>query len=151
VERLHRAQRERRRVALGGADVRTHLPQRPDHPTHRPARQGLVADQGHTEPLPGHQARQQPHAGAGVAHVERTHGGREAVQADAAHREHAVVRAVDGDAHGTKRRRRRQRVGAGQKSLETALAVGQRRQHHGAVRDRFIAGDAAGTGDASAR
>ena len=61
------------RVAVGGGDRRSHLPQRSRHPLHRPRGEAGIADEHRPERRGGERSGDQSHRGAGVPAVESIH------------------------------------------------------------------------------
>jgi hypothetical protein len=132
---------QRRRAVVLGVDLRAHLRQRAGDAAHRAAGQRLVADQRAVERLPGQQAGQQAHAGTGIAAVQRCLRCLQAVDADAVH--DALRRAGGFDAHAQLAEDARGGAGvlAFQEAFDMRGAIGQRGEHHRAVRDRLVAGN----------
>ena len=128
----------RRAAAFTGVDARAHFPQRAGDPLHGPLGQGFIAGQFGVERLTGEQAGEQPHGGAGVAHVERFSRRLKAVQADPVHDHLTVVGAFDQHPHVAERLQRGQGVLPFQKPLHGGGALGQGRQHDGPVGHGFI-------------
>ncbi|KAG0776364.1 hypothetical protein G6F22_012618 [Rhizopus arrhizus] len=141
VQRLAAMHGQRRRAIALGIDLRTHLRQRAGDAAHRAAGQRFIADQRAIERLPGQQARQQAHAGTGVAAVQRRVRCFQAIDADTVH--DALRRAGRFDAHAqlTEDARGGAGVFAFQEAVDMRGAIGQRGEHHRAVRDRLVAGN----------
>jgi hypothetical protein len=96
-----------RRAAARSVDASTHPGQGIDDTAHRPPRQRFIADQCRAEMLTSQKSGQQPHAGTGVAAVDRLLRRAQAVQADPADYPFARVGRLYLDAHRGKRARGR--------------------------------------------
>ena len=135
---------QRRQAALLGIDARTHRGQRPGDAAHGAPGQGFVADQHAVEPLRGQQAGQQAHAGAGITAVQRALRGPQAIDAHAVHDAARGRRCFDPHAEPREDRRGGARVLAFEEAVDRRGAIGQRSEHHRAMRHRLVAGDVQG-------
>ena len=141
MQRLAAMHLQRRRAVVLGIDPCAHLRQRAGDTAHRAAGQRLIADQRAVERLARQQAGQQAHAGAGIAAVQRCLRCFQAVDTDAMH--DALRRAGGFDAHTQLAEDARGGAGvlAFQEAFDMRSAIGQRGEHHRAVRDRLVAGN----------
>jgi hypothetical protein len=117
------------------------LAKRFGHPPHRSLRQRGIADQHAVEALRRQQAGEQAHAGAGIAAIQHAIGGPQPVDTDAMHDSPRRRRGFDAHAESREDRRGGARVLAFQETLDGRDAIGQRGEHHRAMRDRLVAGD----------
>ena len=123
-------------------DTGAHGAQRGDDAPHRAATQGGVPGERGRERVAGGHAGQQAHRRAGVLAVE---GGRRLRKLSARDR-HEVRRPVDGGAEGADAGQGGTAIEPGGVAADGRRALGQRRQHGIAMRDRLVPwqGDAAG-------
>jgi len=130
---------DERRQAVPRVDACAHAGERLGDAAHRPARERGIADERAVEALPGEQAGEQAHAGAGVAAIERLRTAAQAIQTHAVHDALAVARRLDPHAE----LRHDGRGGAGvlafQETADARGALRDRSQHQRAVRDRLVA------------
>jgi hypothetical protein len=140
VQRLA-AMDPQRRMAIIGVDARAHRHERLGDPPHRPRRQRGIAHQHAVEALAGQQPGQQTHRGTGIAAIQRAIGRLQTVDANAMDDAHARLRRIDAHPQLAKDRHGRTRVGAFEETVDPRHAIGQRRQHDRAVRNRLVAGD----------
>ena len=123
----------RQAASVPAVDAGAHQPQRPGHPVHRPAGDGLVAGQ-HGHPVErGAQAGQQPDGGARVADVDDAVG---LVQAAPAAGDQVARRRPP---RGPRPRRGADHVVARRQPPHDRRALGQRPQHQGPVGDGLVA------------
>jgi len=130
-----------RRVAVGGIDRGAHLLERVDHPAHRPPGKRAIANQLRLELLPGEDAREHPHRGAGIAGVERavrrTKGAK-----PSSHQSDRVGQARHLHTEGGQAGEGGPAVGARCIVAQLRSPPGQGRQQRISVGDRLVAGDA---------
>ena len=131
-------------------DSRSHHLQRHGDSLHRPAHEGLVADERRVEILRREQPHHQAHGGTGIAHVEGRARRREAVRAHPAHQHLRVERPLDAHPELLQRPRGGEAVLAGQKATDVRVAFGKRAEHERAVRDRLVPRHREGALDAAA-
>ncbi len=120
-------QRQRQPAALGGLDhPRAHPLERIEHPPHRPAAQGGIADKSRGDRVAGNRADRQPAAGAGIAEIERARRLGKAGDADAMDPPQAVSAALQPSAERAHGLGGMQHVLAFQQARDRALADRQR-------------------------
>ena len=131
---------DERRLPVRGLDLCAHLGERLGHAIHRPPPERLVAGQLEAARLPREDPGQQPEGRARVATVDRPAGLAQAAQPGAfdADRVHVVL--VNGHAERAHRGERRLRVSRAAEALDAHLAVADRPDENGPVRDRLVAG-----------
>ena len=95
---------QRRRTLIAAVDAGAHARKRISDAPHRPPRQRCIAGQRRREGLTAQQTAQQPHRGAGIAHIQHRLRRPQAVQTDAGNAHATRVRPLDAHAHGTKGR-----------------------------------------------
>ncbi len=128
-------------MAVGGLDAGAHAAQGLGDPFHRPPRERLVARQLERASLAREDAADQTHERAGVGAVDRAAGRPETVQAPPEDAQRVDVVLVDVDTEGAHRGHRGLGVGGAAEARDPRLAVAERRDQDGAVRDRLVPGD----------
>ena len=136
------------RIVSGGQpvaqrDVGAQRAQRVDQHLDRPLGHRVVADQRHLAVDERGDRREEAHRRAAVADEQRSVG-RVQPRASAAHDERVAAGVRDVDAHARQRRAHVTRVVALERAGQPRLAVGERRQHQGAVGDALRSGDGPG-------
>ena len=131
--------RQRQAAAFGLLDhARAHALQGIEHAPHRPLAQGGIAVERGRHRAAGHRADRQPHAGAGIAEIERACGGGKAADAHAMDAPDAVAAALQPRAQRAHGVGGMQHVLAFQQPRHRAFADRQRAQNEGPVRDRLV-------------
>ena len=122
-------------------DARPHAAERLGHALHRAGAERRVARQLELlSLLTREDPREQADEGAGIRTVDRPARRAEPAQALAEDPQCVVVVLVDGDPEGADRLDRRLGIGRAAEARDARLAVAQRAEQHGAVRDRLVAG-----------
>jgi hypothetical protein len=133
-----------------GVDARAHRPQRLRDALHRPAHERRIADERGIEGLRREQPHHEAHRRAGVAHVERPGCTPQRTGTRAVHVHLGRRRPLDAHPERGERARGCEAIFAVEETANVSLAVRNRSQHEGAVRDRLVAGHREGPGDRTA-
>src|SRR5262249_41481676 len=136
-------ERQRQPAAVGDArGVRPNEFEGIENPPHRPRAQAGVAVEGGGDGTAGDRAHDQAAAGAGIAEVEHALRRAEAADADAVHTPLAFAHALDRGAQRAHRLGGVEHVLAFEQPGYAGFPDRERAEDEGAVRDRFVAGDA---------
>ena len=126
-------------VTLGGLDKRSHATERLGYPPHRPGRERVVARELERPSLAREDAGQQADERPCVAAVDRPIRSREPAKPPPEDPQRVVAVLVDVDAECPDRGDRRLGVGGAPEARNARLAVAERPDENGAVRDGLVA------------
>ncbi len=140
-----------RRPSVAGVDRRTHRAEWHCNAFHWPAHQRLVADQHRIECLRTEQPHEEPHRGAGIAHVERC--GRRPKAIEACAFDNDLARPWPPDLHAQRGHgaHRGEAILALEKSADARGARRNGAEHQCPMRDRLVTRNRSLTSDAGSR
>ena len=141
VDRLESATTldDERSMTVERLHTRAHAPKGLRHALHRTARERLVANELEPSLLPGDEPGQEPHQRSGVPAVDGGSGLDETAQADTVHRHRVDIVLLHLDSESPDGGDGGLGVGRPAESADPRLALAQRADEHGSVRDGLVA------------